>query len=349
MRALKIAFLASCSFALVMIGTPASVSTELAGVSSAYAKNGNGNGGGNGNGNAGGNSGNAGGNSSASRSTDAGGKSLSSPVGKVTGSKATAKKSVASKSAKTSPKNIAKADTGKAKAKVEKVAAVREKNFHAKLAGLNSLKRNVNAYLNAQDPRMQAIRAFALASIALEDAKAAAAEAEDKLAAAETALTGVVGAIDSYDGTFDYSTAEPETLADRLTDLQEIDPLGLPENQAAALETEISALSAALKGPEGIAYDTAASEAQGAAEDVAELEGQADDDALKAALEAAANKNRLAEYGEDYVDQEMLDWAKGVLGVGEEFGKIDEMRTALEAAEATDSDDPTEEETASQL
>jgi hypothetical protein len=135
-------------------------------------------------------------------------------------------------------------------------------------------------------------------------------------------------------------------LSGRLTDLKAIDPTTLSAEEAQALETEISALSAALESPEGVAYEEAATAAETAGEDVAELEGQADDDALKAALEAAANKNRLAEYGEDYVDQQMLDWAKGLLGVGEDFGKIDEMRTALEA---TESADPAEEETASQL
>ena len=40
----------------------------------------------------------------------------------------------------------------------------KEKNFHAKLAGLNSLNRNYHAYLNSQSPRMASIRTFVLDS-----------------------------------------------------------------------------------------------------------------------------------------------------------------------------------------
>jgi hypothetical protein len=55
-----------------------------------------------------------------------------------------------------------------------------------------------------------------------------------------------------------------------------------------------------------------------------------DDEALKAALLDAANDNRVAEYGEEnYVDQEMMDWAKDLLGVGDAYGKIDEVRETL--------------------
>jgi hypothetical protein len=49
-----------------------------------------------------------------------------------------------------------------------------------------------------------------------------------------------------------------------------------------------------------------------------------DDEALKVALLDAANDNRVAEHGDDYIDQEMMDWAKDLLGVGDAFGKIDE-------------------------
>jgi hypothetical protein len=55
-----------------------------------------------------------------------------------------------------------------------------------------------------------------------------------------------------------------------------------------------------------------------------------DDEALKAALLDAANENRVAEFGDDYVDDEMMDWAKDLLGVGDAVGKIDEVRETLE-------------------
>ena len=61
------------------------------------------------------------------------------------------------------------------------------------------------------------------------------------------------------------------------------------------------------------------------AQEAADLAAVGTDDlALQDALEAMANKP---------VDDEVMDWAKGILGVGEEnVGKIDEMREVLEAA-----------------
>jgi hypothetical protein len=53
-----------------------------------------------------------------------------------------------------------------------------------------------------------------------------------------------------------------------------------------------------------------------------------DDEALKVALLDAANDNRVAEYGDDY----MMGWAKDLLGVGDAFGKIGEVRETLEPA-----------------
>ena len=44
----------------------------------------------------------------------------------------------------------------------------------------------------------------------------------------------------------------------------------------------------------------------------------------------AANKNRVAQYGEDYIDEDIMGWAKDVLGVGDAFGKIDEVQDTLE-------------------
>jgi hypothetical protein len=61
------------------------------------------------------------------------------------------------------------------------------------------------------------------------------------------------------------------------------------------------------------------------------------DDALHDALLSAANKNRVRQLGEDAVDQDVMDWAKTVLGVGPSVGKIDQVRDAL-AAEDTQQD-----------
>ncbi len=53
-----------------------------------------------------------------------------------------------------------------------------------------------------------------------------------------------------------------------------------------------------------------------------------DDEALREALLDAANEDRVEQYGDD----EIMDWAKDVLGVGDDFGKIDEVRESLEAS-----------------
>ena len=61
-----------------------------------------------------------------------------------------------------------------------------------------------------------------------------------------------------------------------------------------------------------------------------ELLAATDDEALRQALLDAANKNRVAQYGEDYIDEDIMGWAKDVLGVGDAFGKIDEVQDTLE-------------------
>ena len=55
-----------------------------------------------------------------------------------------------------------------------------------------------------------------------------------------------------------------------------------------------------------------------------------DDEALRAALLDAANQNRVEQYGDDYLDDDIMDWARDILGVGEDFGKIDEVRDSLD-------------------
>ena len=55
-----------------------------------------------------------------------------------------------------------------------------------------------------------------------------------------------------------------------------------------------------------------------------------DDQALREALLDAANQNRVAQYGDDYLNDDVMDWARDVLGVGDDFGKIDEVRETLE-------------------
>ncbi|MCV9962888.1 hypothetical protein OIU34_13340 [Pararhizobium sp. BT-229] len=62
------------------------------------------------------------------------------------------------------------------------------------------------------------------------------------------------------------------------------------------------------------------------------------DDALHDALLSAANKNRVQQLGDDALDQDVMDWAKSVLGVGPSVGKIDQVRETLAAKDTQDAD-----------
>jgi hypothetical protein len=135
--------------------------------------------------------------------------------------------------------------------------------------------------------------------------------------------------------TFDGSTAVGSTieaLSARRTALEAVESTG--EN-AAALQAEKEALDNAIQAATSLAEaEQAAAEAEAKA--VAEAVGT-DDTALQAALLSAANPNRVQEYGkEDYVDAEVMGWAKSVLGVGDLDGKIDQMKEMMELQSVPD-------------
>ena len=204
------------------------------------------------------------------------------------------------------------------------------KNFNAKLAGLNSLNRNYHAYLNSQSPRMAAISAFVMDSAEFDLAREDVARAEMALDEAEADFADAVDAAAPvpYDGAVGvYDNPTVDSLTQRLSDL----------NNAVVADEDLAAWSAEKATVESL-LDSAEAEAVAEAEtslDEAELSAEAasvgtDDQALEAALLDAANKNRVAQYGEDYVDDEMMDWAKDLLGVGDNFGTIDQVRETLE-------------------
>lgn len=153
------------------IGTPA-----------AYAKDkngGNGNGGGNGGGNSGGNaggksSGKSGGNSQASKTRNARSIDRSqkgnffTDVVATFSSKKTKAGSDSRRSEQRAKRPAAKSTLNQPAAPVTTLASVplekpKIRPLEAKLAGLNSLNRNYRAYLNSSDPRMAAIRDYAVA------------------------------------------------------------------------------------------------------------------------------------------------------------------------------------------
>ena len=96
-------------------------------------------------------------------------------------------------------------------------------------------------------------------------------------------------------------------------------PAATPEEQAAR-EAQIAELNAQITEQQAAvtAAEEAAAQAQAAADEAAE---DTDETALQTALELMANKP---------VDDDVMEWAKEVLGFGEEVGKIDEVREVLE-------------------
>ncbi|MCT7378444.1 hypothetical protein [Chelativorans salis] len=206
-------------------------------------------------------------------------------------------------------------------------------NFHAKLAGLNSLNRNYHAYLNANDPKMAAIQDYVLASVEYEIAAEDLEALQIELAAAAAAFAARLSGIEPYDG-FSYEDLAVEELQARLDVLQTLDTTGLSNEEIAILEAERQDLEAALASSELAALQSAEAEVIELETDLTELQGAVTNEALEDALLAGANPNRVEQYGaEDYVDQEMLDWAKDLLGVGDAHGKIDEVRAVLESGE----------------
>lgn len=349
-------------------------------VASAQAGNGNGNGGGNGGGHGGGNGGgNAGGhgkgggvsaeNRGNGNGRGNGNSGLFGKSGGLMGALTGKSKSSSRKSGQSLFGNLGlgfgrdktrTASTGKRSSKsraakvnlasvpVPSAKPVKEKNFNAKLAGLNSLNRNYHAYMNAQDPRMAAIRSYVLASIDYEDATATLDEALSKLGLAEENFANSVASL--YDGltTYDgFSLAEPDvaSLESRLTDLENLDTTEMSEDEVAAIQAEIDAINDALSSTEADSLQAMKDNVDDAQKSVDELADQVTDESLKEALLDAANKNRVEEYGvENYVDEEMLDWAKDLLGVDDSYGKIDQVREAIESEEAASAADGAESE-----
>lgn len=281
--------------------------------SAAFAKNGGGEGKGGGGGHGGGHGGGGGGHgksgdhgksgksgSSKAKADSGGAKSKSQTL-----KSAKSKQSAGVKLAKASKKNT---DTIETAALPEEAAPPKkEQKLNARLAGLNSLNRNFHAYLASQDPRMAKIRDFVMASANLDSANAGLADAQDAFDQA------VVDRLKSFDPTAEaYTDPSVEDLEARL---DELDPV--------ADADEIDAINDVLD-KEGASLTTAEQKAELAATGT-------DDAALKEALLDAANRNRVAEYGENnYVNDEVMDWAKDVLGVGDAVGKIDEVRDSLD-------------------
>ncbi|MHB1111044.1 MAG: hypothetical protein ACYCZU_12120 [Devosia sp.] len=210
------------------------------------------------------------------------------------------------------------------------VTELSERNLQSQLAGLNSLKRNVSGLMNSSDPRMEGIREFIEAGATLEGALDALAEAEVAFGDATEAYLGLVNDLlpTPYDG--DLEGYGDLSIADLEARLSNLESRALTEADADydAWLAEMESLDAAistLEASEELAALNAAKEAlEDTTEAVETAEGETDDESLKEALLLAANDNRVAEYGDEYITDEILGWAKGVLGVGDADGAIDD-------------------------
>ncbi|RWH69468.1 MAG: hypothetical protein EOQ86_30195 [Mesorhizobium sp.] len=190
---------------------------------------------------------------------------------------------------------MAKAETGTVASvdDTEQTAPVsKEKNIRAKLGRLNSLQRNVNAYMNSKSKKFAAAQAFAVASANAQNAQAAADKAAAAVVDAQAQLDALNAQLDTLNG------LTPDQIA-AMT----------PEEQA-ALPGQIADLEAQVAAQETTVSDAeaAAAAAQTAADQAAV---GTDDASLDAALADMANKP---------VDAEVTDWAKGVLA-----DKIDQV------------------------
>ncbi|RUX25539.1 hypothetical protein EOA23_20010 [Mesorhizobium sp. M2A.F.Ca.ET.042.01.1.1] len=170
-------------------------------------------------------------------------------------------------------------------------ATPKEKNLHAKLGRLNSLQRNINAYMNSKSKKFAGIQAYVTAAAAAQNAQA-------KLDAANTQLT-----------------ADQNKLADltqQLADLNATDTTGFSPEQQAALDAQITDVKSQIDAQN--AAITADTQAVADAQTEVTNTPAPDDATLDAALQDMANKP---------VDQEVTDWAKGVLA-----DKIDQAAAA---------------------
>ena len=103
---------------------------------------------------------------------------------------------------------------------VEVAAVPKEKNIHAKLGRLNSLQRNVNAYMNSKSKNFAAVQAFVTASANAQLAQAAAAAAAQAAVDAQAKLDALNAQLDALNALTDEQIAAmtPEEQAGGVVD-----------------------------------------------------------------------------------------------------------------------------------
>ncbi|CDX20804.1 conserved exported hypothetical protein [Mesorhizobium sp. ORS 3324] len=172
-------------------------------------------------------------------------------------------------------------------------AATSHANIHSKLGRLNSLQRNINAYLNSKGPKFAAIQAYVTAAATAQNAQAKLDAANAKLAADQTQL---------------------DTLNQQLADLNATNTTGFTPEQLAALDAQKADVQAQIDAQN--ATITADTQAVADAQAAVTANPAPTDATLDAALTDMANKP---------VDADVTDWAKGVLA-----DKIDQEAAAMQ-------------------
>ncbi len=215
------------------------------------------------------------------------------------------------------------------------------RNLHARLGGLNSLKRNINGMMNSADPRMEGIREYIRASAEGETLAG-------DLEAAQTAVSDAESALDTYlaetlsengGDPAAYEDLSAEALEARLDELT-ADPLAEGDEGYEEWLAETNALTDTLNTIEADeTYANLTDSLATAEDDLAATQESVDsvgdttsEESLIAALQEAANPNSDGEF-----DDDLLEWAREQLGVGEHDGLIDAYAAQQDAA-------PTEEE-----
>lgn len=195
------------------------------------------------------------------------------------------------------------------------VGNTKEKNLNAMLAGLNSLHRNPNALLHSRDPRMVGIVNYAKAVVTYETSLTSA------ITDAQASLMDAQAAIDTLNAQLATLQAAP---VDETTD-----PDGYADWQAQieAINTQITAAQDTLQTAQD---DVTVAETAYANAQAADFQDSpvTDETALTAAIIAAANRNRVTQYGAGYPTPQMITWVENAIGVGSSTGIIDTLEAS---------------------
>ena len=88
----------------------------------------------------------------------------------------------------------------------------KEKNLNAKLGRLNSLNRNINAYINSKSPNFAAVQAFVMASAEAEVAEGAVAAEQEELEALQDELKALEDIAQPTQAQLDRIAALPDLI-----------------------------------------------------------------------------------------------------------------------------------------